>query len=153
MAATKTVNIDYFRYKHLLKTRQTANGVTEIFDPVRRKFLVLQPEELVRQLTLLYLLDRGFSIKKMRTEIGITINGLQKRCDILVFDKNLQPFLLVECKAANVDIDEAVFQQIARYNLVLNVPFLMVTNGKTTYFCARTEGGWDFIENLHLPKN
>ncbi len=131
------ISIDFLQYQQLLGVRKGKNGKSEIFDPIRKKFLVLQPEELVRQLVLQYLhLDCGISLKQMRSEFGIIVNNLQKRCDIVVFDYQIQPRLIVECKAVNIPITQGVFDQIARYNLRLRVPFLMVTNGLTTY-CSR----------------
>ena len=86
--------------------------------------MVLQPEELVRQLVVHYLMsEKNYPLSKMRVEMGLTVNERQKRCDILLFDNNFQPFLLVECKAATIPIDQTTFEQIARYNLVFRVPF------------------------------
>jgi hypothetical protein len=130
------LDIDFFKYKSFLKIKRENNATTFIYDPIRRKYLVLQPEELVRQLMLHYLIiEKKYPFKQMRTEKGLIINELQKRCDILIYDKQIQPYLLVECKSAHVPIDQAVFEQIARYNLVLQVPYLLVTNGLQTYCC------------------
>lgn len=130
------ISIDFLAHQKYLVARTKKGAKTEIFDPVRRKFLILQPEELVRQLVLQYLhRDCQVSFRQMRSEFGISVNGLQKRCDIVVFDNQLQPRLIVECKANNIPITQAVFDQIARYNLRLRVPFLVVTNGMTTYCC------------------
>jgi Type I restriction enzyme R protein N terminus (HSDR_N) len=130
------LEIDFLKYKSFLKVKREKEGVTLIYDPIRRKYLVLQPEELVRQLVLHYLnIEKKYPFKQMRTEKGLIVNELQKRCDILIYDKQIQPYLLVECKAAQIPIDQTVFEQIARYNLVLQVPYLMVTNGLQTYCC------------------
>lgn len=67
--------------------------------------------------------------------MGLSVNTLMKRCDILLFDTHFKPFMLVECKSAKIPIDQAVFDQIARYNLKFKVPYLMVTNGLATYCC------------------
>jgi hypothetical protein len=128
--------IDFLQYQKYLLIRQIKGAKTEIFDPVRRKYLILQQEELVRQLVLQYL-HYGCKIpfRQMRSEFGIKVNSLQKRCDIVIFDNQIQPRLVIECKANNISITQAVFDQVARYNLRLRVPFLMVTNGMTTYCC------------------
>ncbi|GJM31363.1 MAG: restriction endonuclease subunit R [Saprospiraceae bacterium] len=98
--------------------------------------MVLQPEELVRQLVVQYLLsEKGFNQNRIALERGLTVNGLAKRCDILIYNQAMNPFLLVECKAPSVKITQEVFRQIAIYNLPLNVPFLLVTNGVDTYCC------------------
>jgi Type I restriction enzyme R protein N terminus (HSDR_N) len=138
------LNLDFLKFQKALRIRKTTSDKYEIYDIVRRKYMVLQPEELVRQLVVHYLIkDKNYPLSKMRVEMGLTVNERQKRCDILVFDKQFQPFLLVECKAATVPIDQTTFEQIARYNLVFRVPFLLVTNGISTYCCQMdydTEG-------------
>ena len=82
--------------------------------------------------------------------MGLTLNGLMKRCDILVYDTDFKPFLLVECKSAKVPIDQAVFDQIARYNLKFKVPYLMVTNGLATFCCQidYTTEGYHFLSEI-----
>ncbi len=138
------LNIDFIKYKNSLRIRRTATDKLEVYDIVRRKFMILQPEELVRQLVVHYLIsEKNYPLSKMRVEMGLTVNERQKRCDILIFDNNFQPFLLVECKAATIPIDQTTFEQIARYNLVFRVPFLLVTNGVSTFCCQMdyaTEG-------------
>ena len=145
------LDINFFKYKSFLKIKRENNAPTFIYDPIRRKYLVLQPEELVRQLLLHYLnIEKKYPFKQMRTEKGLIINELQKRCDILIYDKAIQPYLLVECKSAQVPIDQAVFEQIARYNLVLQVPYLLVTNGLQTYCCEMNyeEQSFSFLTSV-----
>jgi hypothetical protein len=97
---------------------------------------VLLPEELVRQLVVQYLiLEKGYSKNRIALEKALRVNTLEKRCDILIYDLEMKPFLLVECKAPEVKISQEVFRQIAWYNMPLKVPYLMVTNGITTYCC------------------
>lgn len=138
------LNIDFIKFKNDLRIRRTATDKLEIYDIVRRKFVIVQPEELVRQLVVHYLIkEKNYPLSKTRVEMGLTVNERQKRCDILIFDNNFQPFLLVECKAATIPIDQTTFEQIARYNLVFRVPFLLVTNGLSTFCCQMdyaTEG-------------
>jgi len=118
------------RIKHQGETRY-------LWDPIRNKWLVLQPEELVRQLLIQYLMTAlGVSKNRIAIERGLTLNGLQKRCDILIFDQAMNPWLLVECKAPTVSLNQVVFRQIATYNIPLQVPFLLVCNGPQAYCCA-----------------
>ncbi len=108
-----------------------------VLDPVRRKEVMLTPEELLRQLVLLYILEvKRYPLNRIRSEIGLTLNKRPKRCDIAVFDKELQPWLIVECKSPKVALSQATFEQAARYNLQFRAPFLAVTNGLSTYSCA-----------------
>ena len=127
--------IDYPQYSNNLKL-SIRNGQKYVFDPIRKKDILLQPEELVRQLVLSYLiLEKKYKPRQIRVEWGIVVNGLPRRCDIVVFNKLLEPFFLVECKAVNIPINQDVFDQIARYNMTLNVQYLMVTNGIETFCC------------------
>jgi hypothetical protein len=144
------LNINFTQYQNALKIRKTGTKM-EIFDPVRRKYLFLQPEELVRQLVLQYLItDRQYPLPKIRSEMGLQVNTLQKRCDILVYDAAFNPYLMVECKSAKIAINQDVFDQIARYNRTFKVPYLLVTNGIATYCCKidfETEG-YTFLEEI-----
>lgn len=109
----------------------------KIFDPIRKKELVVTPEELVRQLLLLYLIhEKKFPKNSLSVEKQVLVNGRPKRFDVLVYDKMGLPLLLVECKAPSVRIDEMVLDQMARYNLALKVNYFLMTNGMTTYCCA-----------------
>lgn len=130
------INIDYIAYQEQLVVKNE-NGKRFIFDPIRKKWLVLLPEELVRQLVVQYLIgEKGYPPGRMAIERGVTINDRKKRLDLLVYGKGSQPFLLVECKAPTIKLDDKVFEQIAMYNLLFKVPYLMVTNGIKTYCCA-----------------
>lgn len=116
---------------------KTIDNKRYIWCIIRQKWLVLQPEEMVRQLLLLYLLqEKQVSKNRIAVERGLSVNGLAKRCDILVFRPNMEPWLLVECKAPNVKLTQAVFRQIATYNMPLQVPLLLVSNGPEAYACA-----------------
>jgi Type I restriction enzyme R protein N terminus (HSDR_N) len=144
------LDIDFIQYKNKLRIRKTSERM-EIYDPVRKRYFMLQPEEMVRQLVIQYLLlEKKYPLSKMRSEMGLTVNGLMKRCDILIFDKNLNPFFLIECKSAKIAINQDVFDQIARYNLSFKVPYLMVTNGMATFCCKmnyETEG-YEFLGEI-----
>lgn len=107
-----------------------------IFDEIRKKFILLTPEEWVRQHVVQYLLqDKNYPKSYINIEKLIKVNELNKRYDIVVFQPNGELFLLIECKAPEVKITQQTFDQIARYNLVLNAKYLMVSNGLNHYFC------------------
>lgn len=107
-----------------------------IFDIIRKKFVMLTPEEWVRQHTVHYLIqEKGYPQSYISVEKTLLINGLKKRYDIIVHRPDGGFFLLVECKEPAVAINQAVFDQIARYNMVLKSDFLMVTNGINHYYC------------------
>ena len=109
---------------------------TGIFDQVRKKFVLIQPEEWVRQHCIKYLVqDKGFPISLMNVEKSFKVSGLTKRYDLVSFKPDGSVFLNVECKAPNVNITQDTFDQIARYNLTLKSDYLMVTNGLQHYIC------------------
>ena len=115
---------------------KNSENKTYIFDIIRKKFLYLTPEEWVRQHTLMYLIeDLHYPISLINVEKIINVSGLKKRYDVVVFNKDGSIFLLIECKAPNVQINQETFNQIARYNLKLNAKYLMLTNGLNHYFC------------------
>jgi hypothetical protein len=101
------INLDLLQFKPFLKSKRE-NGKQLIFCPIRKKFLVLQPEELVRQLLLVYLIkEKKYPKSKIAVEKSLRFNELEHRFDILIYDKNNQPFLLVECKAPEVNIKKS----------------------------------------------
>ena len=111
-----------------------------VFDPLRRKEVELTPEEEVRQEIINALHSKmkiPFSL--MASEYAFKYNGLLYRSDIVVFDRILKPLMLVECKAPSVKLKEKVIDQVIRYNFVLNVKYIMISNGKTTYLCRKGE--------------
>ncbi|MGM5470204.1 type I restriction enzyme HsdR N-terminal domain-containing protein [Flavobacteriaceae bacterium LMO-SS05] len=107
-----------------------------IFDGIRKKFVVLQPEEWVRQHCVQYLIQvKNYPISLINVEKELKINTLRKRYDIVVYNPDGSINLIVECKAPKIDIKQDAFDQIARYNLKLNASYLMVTNGINHYYC------------------
>ncbi len=144
------IDLQLLQYQHLLQLK-TESGRRLIFDTVRRKWVVLQPEETVRQLVIIYLLqDKQYNKNRIAVERGLRVNGLYKRCDILVYDRQMRPFMLIECKAPDIPITQATFRQIANYNLPLQVPFLMVTNGPISYCCKMRyeQESFEFLEDI-----
>jgi len=111
------------------------DGRTEVFDPIRKKWLVLTPEERVRQQLILFLLNiKKIPVSHLSVEKAITVNGMTKRYDLVVFGEDLKPQMVIECKAPDVEITQAVIEQAGRYNKTLRAPILGVTNGSTHYF-------------------
>ena len=107
-----------------------------IFDDIREKYVLLTPEEWVRQHVVQFLIQvKGYPKSYINVEKLVEINGMNKRYDVVVFAPNGTIFLLIECKEPNVKISQTVFDQIARYNLSLNAQFLMVTNERNHYYC------------------
>nr|WP_149303027.1 type I restriction enzyme HsdR N-terminal domain-containing protein [Pareuzebyella sediminis] len=107
-----------------------------IFDVIRKKFVVLQPEEWVRQHTVRYLMDqKGYPKSLINVEKQLSVNGLKKRYDVVVFSNTGAIAILVECKSPDINIDQNTFDQIARYNLQLRAKYLMVTNGREHFYC------------------
>jgi hypothetical protein len=118
------------------RIREGAEGRREIFDPFRRKFVRLTPEEWVRQHFLNFLVrTKGYPASVIVVEAFLTVNRLKKRCDILVYGPGKKPVLVVECKAPEIGITQEVFDQVARYNMTLLVDHLVVTNGLQHYAC------------------
>ncbi len=118
-----------FRFKN------TENS-TSIFDIVRKKFIVLQPEEWVRQHVVHFLTKtKGYPLSLVNVEKQLSINGLKKRYDVILFNSDGSVNLLVECKAPEIHISQGTFDQIAIYNLSIKATYLMVTNGLSHYYC------------------
>lgn len=115
---------------------KTLNESTQIFDVFRKKYIVLTPEEWVRQHLATYLVkEKKYAKGLVEIEKSLSLNNMQKRADILISDRNGKPYLLAECKAFSVKITQDTFEQIARYNMVFKVPFLVVSNGLEHYSC------------------
>lgn len=121
---------------HGVKTKHGVAG-PQVFDPIRRQWLVLTPEEWVRQHVLNYfLVDLSCPPSMLGVEVPLALNGLSKRADIVVFGQGGRPVALVECKAPSIKLGQRTFEQAARYNKVFGVRFLMVTNGLKHFCCA-----------------
>ena len=124
----------------------------KVFDPIRKIYCALTPEEEVRQKTLYYLVEqKKYPSGLIAVEYSIKVNNLPKRCDIVVFNKEAKPMMIVECKAESVPITQKVLDQAVRYYSGLNVEYLLLTNGKTM-FCYRIDLENQKIESLNeLP--
>ena len=128
------MHIDWQTYTRRLQFSHNSEGAPRIFDPVRRKYVAITPEELVRQAVVQFLIvGKCYPKALLQTEYAILVNGLPKRCDIIAFSRDAAPFLLVETKRPTVAIDETTFAQAARYNLALPVKYWLLTNGVQSY--------------------
>lgn len=110
--------------------------MTKVFDVLRQRFVALTPEEWVRQHFVHFLIaERGFSPSLMGNEVQLSLNGMSRRCDTVVYDRQLRARMIVEYKRPDVRITQRVFDQICRYNMVMQVDWLIVSNGLEHYCC------------------
>lgn len=134
-----------FRFKN-------SENKVSIFDEIRKKFIILTPEEWVRQHVVRFLLDeKKYPKSLINVEKVLNVNGLRKRCDVVVFNPDGSIFLLIECKAPEIKTSQATFDQIARYNMTLKSQYLMVTNGLNHYFCQMDFENEKYIFLKELP--
>jgi type I site-specific restriction-modification system R (restriction) subunit len=123
--------------EYILKSRPTTKGKIEVFDEFRKKHVALTPEEWVRQQFLWYLVnEKKYPASLIAVEKGLVLNGLQKRFDAVVFNKNGVPLALIEFKSAAVQLQQKVFEQIAAYNMKMKVKYLIISNGLQHFCCA-----------------
>jgi hypothetical protein len=133
-----------FRFKN-------SENKVAIFDEIRKKFIIISPEEWVRQHVVQFLLqDKKYPKSHINVEKLLKINNLTKRYDVVVFKPDGNISILVECKAPEVKITQSTFDQIARYNMTLKAEYLMVTNGLNHYFCKMDyeKEKHDFLQEL-----
>jgi hypothetical protein len=146
IADLPTLNLPQFDVK--LRTDAAGNDL-EIFDPLRNKWIVLTPEEWVRQHFVHYLVSKfGYSPHRMANEISLRLNNTLRRCDTVVYNDFMQPLMIVEYKASHIQITQRVFDQIARYNMVLGARFLIVSNGLSHYCCRIDDGRVTFMRTI-----
>jgi hypothetical protein len=127
------------------------HGKQMIFDPLRRKYVVLTPEEWVRQNFVRYLIrEKGYPQSLIAVESSIKIGRMNKRADVVVYDNLARPLAIVECKAPEIAVDDDVFDQIIRYNMALHVRYIMLTNGLQHYCCLLNydDNSCLFLENI-----
>ena len=144
--------LNFKQYSFRFKNRENK---PLIFDVVRKKFMVLTPEEWVRQNTIQYLVkELNIPLSLINVEKQIKLHGTIKRYDIVTFNPDGSIHLIVECKADSIKISQDTFDQIARYNLVLKSTFLMVTNGLNHYYCKMDlqNKRYSFLETLPVYK-
>jgi hypothetical protein len=127
------------------------NGRLMLFDEIRKKQVVITPEEWVRQHFVQYLINqKNYPKALIKLEGGLRLNGMPRRSDIVVFNKDGAKILMVECKAPSVAITQKVFDQVARYNMAHKISLLAVTNGLQHYYCTIdfVNESYRFIEEL-----
>ncbi|EGK02937.1 type I restriction enzyme HsdR N-terminal domain-containing protein [Dysgonomonas gadei] len=128
------------------------DGRLSVFDRLRRKFVTLTPEEWVRQHFINYLItEKGYPQALIANEIQINLNNQKRRCDSIVYDKTISPLVIVEYKSPDVEITQAVFDQIVRYNIVLKVKYLIVSNGLSHYCCRMDYSAQTFDYLADIP--
>lgn len=135
--------------KNQVQARQRL-GVNEIFDPIRKKFLVLTPEEWVRQNMVQYLLTaKNYPAALIAVEKEIKLGELKKRCDLVIYNRDLLPWMIIECKEMNVSLTEKVLGQVLRYHAALPAKYLIITNGSYTIGFEKKEN--EFKEINEFP--
>ena len=142
--------LNFSKYNFRFKSNENK---TLIFDIIRKKFVILTPEEWVRQHTLHFLItEKKYPVYYINVEKQLLLNDTVKRYDIVIFKNDGDVEIIIECKAPSVTINQVSFDQIARYNLALNSNLLMVTNGLTHYFCKMDIKNKKYFFLRDLPK-
>lgn len=138
------------KYPYKVKNRENK---LYIFDIIRKKYIVLTPEEWVRQHFVNYLIqEKNYPKSIIAIEKQLKYNGLVKRTDILIFDKLGNSDIIVECKSPSIKISQDTFDQIARYNLKLNANYLIVTNGLQHYYCKLDHQKKQYVFLKEIPQ-
>lgn len=134
-----------------IPTIRESNGKREVLDISRGRYVTLTPEEWVRQCVIHHLhFNLGYPLELLQVEGAISLNGLVKRCDIVVYSKEVKPIMIVECKRPDVPINQKVADQASRYNFVLKVPFLYLTNG-TQNITLKVDSDGQNLKQINLP--
>lgn len=130
-------------------TLRHRNGINEVFDIVRKKWLQLTPEEWVRQNMIHYLFSRKYPASLMAIEKEIKLGELSKRCDLVVYNRNAKPFMIIECKEMKVSLSDKTLDQILRYHITLPSKYLIITNGSYCFGFEKVDN--QFIEINEFP--
>lgn len=126
--------------------------IKKIWDPCRKKWTQLTPEEMIRQLFICHLIDvLGFSIHRIGVEKEIKLEKTIKRYDLIVYHLDLRPYILIECKAPAIPLYEKVIAQVVRYNRIVLAEYLAVTNGQECRIFKSINNSWEEVENFPLP--
>ncbi len=141
------IKIEFPKDKNKIQPRGSAN---EIFDAIRKKWLLLTPEEWVRQNVLQYLLvTKKYPSALIAVEKEIKLGELKKRCDIVVYNREMHPWMIIECKEMKVSLSQKTMQQILRYHITLPAKYLVITNGSYCFGFEKNENS--FIEINTFP--
>lgn len=128
------------------------NGKRCVFDPIRRKYVALTPEEWVRQHFVNFLIkEKGYPASLLSNEVSLSLNGTSKRCDTVLYSRTATPQMIIEYKAPHIEITQKVFSQISRYNMALHVDYLVVSNGRSHYCCKMDYTHHTYIFLTDIP--
>jgi hypothetical protein len=133
-----------FRYKDVGQRKY-------IFDSFRKKYVLLTPEEYVRQHFATFLVkDLNYPAGRIALEVYLRSGKLERRCDIVIYDSSFLPVMIIECKGSSIEINEAVFDQVVRYNMALHSSYIAVTNGIKHFCCImlHESGKWKFLDQF-----
>ncbi|MDR2057304.1 MAG: type I restriction enzyme HsdR N-terminal domain-containing protein [Dysgonamonadaceae bacterium] len=133
-----------------LKIKKQA-GKNYVFDRLRKQFVRLTPEEYVRQRFVSFLIEyKQYPEGLLSNEANIELGNVNRRCDTVLYDKFLQPQMIIEYKSSKVPLDQSVFDQIGRYNMSLQVPWLVISNGLQHYCCFidKKKGEYSFLKEI-----
>ncbi|HMQ07968.1 MAG TPA: type I restriction enzyme HsdR N-terminal domain-containing protein [Saprospiraceae bacterium] len=145
------IDLQLNRYKDRLEIKKQGNK-TFIKDKLRKKFIILQPEEMVRQLLIEFFIENLiYPLNLVQIEKSIFVNNVPKRFDLIVYDRTIKPFLLVECKSHKIALNQNVVDQIAIYNMAVQAPYLLVTNGMESICIEINPKEQSFRIIDHLP--
>ena len=146
------MHLDFNKYNFRYKNKENK---TYIFDIIRKKYVLLTPEEQVRQNLIHYIIyTKKYPPTLIAVEKQLDINGRKRRFDIVVFNSEMQPQILIECKAPNVIIDQKTFDQANQYNWLLKAPLLVLSNGKKHYICKIDfdRNKYEFLKDIPTKK-
>ena len=142
----KSLNLPPFEYKV-----KKQNGQVWIFDSIRKRYVVLTPEEWVRQHFIHFLIERkGYPAQLIAVEKEIQVCGMKRRFDIVCYDRQATPYLIVECKAPSVSLSQVVFDKALQYNLSISARFVAITNG-CEHYCGEISGTNQFRGLPEIP--
>ena len=140
------IKIEFPKQQVTLRQRE---GINEVFDTIRKKWLQLSPEEWVRQNMIHYLFSKQYPASLIAVEKEIKLGELSKRCDLVIYSRNSQPFMIIECKEMKMPLSEKTLDQILRYHITLPAKYLIITNGSYCFGFEKT--GNQFLEINEFP--
>ena len=128
------------------------NGKKVIFDILRRKYVALTPEEWVRQQFVHFIIEKkGYPQTLIANEVELKIGNKSLRCDSVLYDRNMQPRMIIEYKSPSIELQQKVFNQISTYNLLLKVDYLIVSNGMQHYCCKMDYENHKYVFLEEIP--
>jgi len=143
-------HLNFPEYKFRLRKNESGQS-SEIFDIVRKKYVSLTPEEWVRQHLLNFLItEKKYPASLLAVEKELSVAGIKKRTDVVVYARSAVPIMIAECKSPDIPLNQKVFDQVARYNIPLDVSFLLLTNGLVHYCCRmkHAEKKYEFVSEI-----